>query len=363
MHPEMAYLEHRTSDFVASRLTGLGLPVHRGLGKTGVVATLKAGTGSGCIALRADMDALPITEETGRAWASTIPGTMHACGHDGHTTMLLGAARALTEAPDFNGTVHFIFQPAEEMAGGGKAMIDDGLFQQFPVDAVFGMHNFPGLPLGSFAMRNGPIMAAADRMEIVIQGRGGHAAQPHNTLDPVPVAAEIVLALQTIVSRQLDPLAQCVLSITQLIAGNAMNIIPDRAVLRGTVRTFDPTVQDMAEARIRRVVEGVCQAHGLTSSINYMRGYPPTVNHACEVEHTAAAARRVLGESLVTTDTPPVMAAEDFSFMLQERPGSYIFLGAGDGPALHSPRYDFNDAILTTGVEYWVELVRERLPA
>ncbi|MGE0432856.1 MAG: M20 aminoacylase family protein [Planctomycetota bacterium] len=361
MHPEMAYHEHRTSDFVAKRLTDAGLPIHRGLGKTGVVATLKAGQGSRTISLRADMDALPITEESGKPWASTTPGTMHACGHDGHTTMLLGAATALAAEPDFDGTVHFIFQPAEEMAGGGKAMIDDGLFEQFPTDAVFGMHNFPGVPQGTFAMRAGPMMAAADRFEIVVQGRGGHAAQPHRTLDPVPVAAEIVLALQSIVSRRVDPLAHAVLSITQILAGDAMNIVPDRAVLRGTVRTFDPAVQDAVEADLRRVVEGVCHAHGLTQSINYMRGYPATVNAASELDSAANAARRVAGDAHVVTDTPPVMAAEDFSFMLQRRPGMYVFLGAGDTPGLHNPRYDFNDEILTTGVRYWVELVRTRL--
>ncbi len=365
-HPELAFEETRTSDFVAKKLEEFGLEVHRGLAKTGVVGTLRAGTSNRAIALRADLDALPLQEENNVEHKSRIDGKMHACGHDGHTIMLLGAARELAQRPNFDGVVHFIFQPAEENFGGGGVMIKEGLFDLFPVEAVYGMHNMPMLPAGTFAMRDGPIMAACDRFKLVVTGVGGHAAAPHLGKDTVVIAAQIVTALQSIISRNVDPLDAAVLSTTIFNAGHAVNIIPEEVTLGGGVRTFRPEVQEMVERRMEEIISGICSAFGATYKFEYERGYPATVNTTRGVEAAAAAAGTVAGADNVITDTPPVMGSEDFSFMLQKKPGAYVFIGGGTGEGscmIHNPRYDFNDDILEPGVRYWVSLAEQQLPA
>ncbi len=365
MNPELGYEEVETAAFVARQLRAIGVDeVHEGIGKTGVVAVIKAGTGERRIGLRADMDALPITEATGVAHASTKPGKMHACGHDGHTTMLLGAAKYLAETRNFDGTVYLVFQPAEEGRAGAKAMIDDGLFKRFPVSDIYGLHNWPTMPVGTFAMRDGPAMAASDEFKITIKGRGCHAAMPHVGLDPVTVAAQIVIGLQTIVSRETDPLDNAVLSVTQIHAGDAFNVVPEQAVLAGTVRTFKPETRDRIEQRMREVATGITQSFGLEPSFYYRRGYPPTVNHVREAAIGADVAALVVGADKVERDPAPVMGAEDFAFMLEAVPGSYIWMGSGDGEKaalLHSPYYDFNDEALPVGVSYWAKLVETRL--
>ena len=361
-HPEIAFEEVRTADIVAEKLAGWGLDVHRGLGKTGVVGTLRAGSSNRAIGLRADMDALPVDELNSFDHRSVNDGKMHACGHDGHTTMLLGAARYLARNRDFNGTVHFIFQPAEEMFGGAKYMIEDGLFEKFPVESVFGMHNMPGLPAGQFSVATGPVMAAADEYRVKITGVGGHAAYPHYAVDPVYIASEIVVALQTIASRRVDPLGSVVVSTTVLRAGNAGNVIPETAEMIGSARAFTTGVQDEIEGSIRRIAEGVAQAHGATAEVEYTRGYPPTINHPAETEIARQAAIRTVGAENVGAAGLPMMASEDFSFMLNERPGCYLFIGNGEGDhavECHNPHYDFNDAILPIGVRYWVTLVED----
>ncbi len=361
-HPEIAFEEVRTADIVAEKLAGWGLDVHRGLGKTGVVGTLRAGSSNRAIGLRADMDALPVDELNSFDHRSVNDGKMHACGHDGHTTMLLGAARYLARNRDFNGTVHFIFQPAEEMFGGAKYMIEDGLFEKFPVESVFGMHNMPGLPAGQFSVATGPVMAAADEYRVKITGVGGHAAYPHYAVDPVYIASEIVVALQTIASRRVDPLGSVVVSTTVLRAGNAGNVIPETAEMIGSARAFTTGVQDEIEGSIRRIAEGVAQAHGATAEVEYTRGYPPTINHPAETEIARQAAIRTVGAENVGGAGLPMMASEDFSFMLNERPGCYLFIGNGEGDhavECHNPHYDFNDAILPIGVRYWVTLVED----
>jgi len=361
-HPEIAFEEVRTADIVAEKLAGWGLDVHRGLGKTGVVGTLRAGSSNRAIGLRADMDALPVDELNSFDHRSVNDGKMHACGHDGHTTMLLGAARYLARNRDFNGTVHFIFQPAEEMFGGAKYMIEDGLFEKFPVESVFGMHNMPGLPAGQFSVATGPVMAAADEYRVKITGVGGHAAYPHYAVDPVYIASEIVVALQTIASRRVDPLGSVVVSTTVLRAGNAGNVIPETAEMIGSARAFTTGVQDEIEGSIRRIAEGVAQAHGATAEVEYTRGYPPTINHPAETEIARQAAIRTVGAENVGGGGLPMMASEDFSFMLNERPGCYLFIGNGEGDhavECHNPHYDFNDAILPIGVRYWVTLVED----
>ena len=362
-HPEVAFEEHETAAFVATRLTEFGMSVERGLAGTGVVGTLRTGDGPS-IGLRADLDALPIEEAGEVPYRSLHTGRMHACGHDGHTVMLLGAARYLAETQRFRGTVHFIFQPAEENEGGGRRMVEEGLFQRFPVQAVYGLHNWPGLPAGQFAVRSGPMMAAFDVFRITVSGRGAHAAMPNLGADPIVAASSIVGALQTIASRATDPLDAVVVSVTQFHSGDTWNTIPDRAVLDGTARSFRVDVQDSIEPAIRRIAEGVAAAHGATAHVTYERRYPPTVNDAAETERAIAAAAAVVGDHNVDRDPRPSMGAEDFAFMLQERPGCYAWIGNGggsDGLNLHNPHYDFNDAILPIGASYWATLAEKEL--
>ncbi len=365
-HPETAFEEKRTSDVVAEKLESFGIAVDRGLAKTGVVGTLEGRSPDGpSIALRADMDALDIHEKNGFDYASTNDGKMHACGHDGHTTMLLGAARYLAETRNFKGKVHFVFQPAEENEGGGRVMVEEGLFEKFPADAVYGMHNWPGLETGKFAIQPGPMMAAFDIFEMTVTGKGGHGAMPHLGIDPVVVSAAIISALQTIASRSHDPQDAVVVSVTQIHAGDAWNIIPEEVLLRGTTRSFRPEVQDALEPQIRRIAEGVAAAHGATVEMWYERRYPPTVNTEAEAKIAANAAADVAGAGNIVRKPVPSMGAEDFAFMLQAKPGAYIWVGNGDGAhneggagcMLHNPRYDFNDAILPLGASYWARLV------
>lgn len=364
-HPETAFEEVRTADFVAERLEGFGIAVHRGLAKTGVVGTLRAGNSDRRIGLRADMDALDIVEENDVSWKSRHRGKMHACGHDGHTAMLLGAAQYLARTRDFDGTIHFIFQPAEENLAGGKVMVDEGLFDQFPVDCVFGMHNRPGIPVGEVAVLYGPVMAAADFFTIEVRGDGSHAAFPHHGVDPLVTAAEIVVSLQRIVSRTVDPMESAVVSVTQIHGGTTMNVIPEFATITGTVRSFKPEIQDRIEARIQDVVSGVCAAHGLEHNLQYDRRYAPTTNTDPETDMAAAACAKVVGQAAVRRDVPPSMGAEDFGWMLLARPGAYILIGNGEGEAggcvVHNPRYDFNDRILPIGASYWATLAEDYL--
>jgi amidohydrolase len=363
-HPELAYQEFRTADVVAEKLKLWGLEVDRGLGGTGVVGTLRLGKSTRAIGLRADMDALPLQEYNKFDHRSQNEGKMHACGHDGHTTMLLGAAKYMATqgkaSGGFDGVVHFIFQPAEEGGAGAKKMMDDGLFTKFPMEAVFGMHNWPGMAPGKFGVRAGPMMAASDQFEITITGRGAHAALPHTGVDPVLAACAIVQALQSVVTRNIDPIAPAVISVTQVHAGDAFNVIPNEAVIRGTARSFTPETQDIIETGMKRIAEGVAAAHGSTAAVNYMRKYPPVVNHARETEVCASVMDSIVGPENVVRNTPPVMGGEDFAFMLQEKPGSYVFIGNGGeagGCLLHNPHYDFNDEILTLGATYWVRLI------
>ena len=364
-HPELMYDLDRTSALVADLLRQFGCDeVVTGLGRTGVVGLVhgRGRSANRAIGLRADMDALPIEEDTGVAYASQTPGRMHACGHDGHTAMLLGAAKHLAATRDFNGSVAFIFQPAEEGGAGAKAMIEDGLFSRFPIDEVYGMHNKPGLPIGQFATRPGAVMASTDRIEIEIEGIGGHAARPQYSIDPVVVGAQIVTALQTIVSRTLDPLASAVVSITNFHAGSAFNVIPQKANLVGTARALDGKVRDRLEARIAELSTLIAQAHGATARVTYERGYPVTCNHAEQTAFAADTAAAITGNDQVDRDLAPMMGAEDFSYMLEQRPGALIFLGNGDSAGLHHPRYDFADAAIPYGIAYWSKLVERALP-
>lgn len=364
-HPELMYDLDRTSALVADLLRQFGCDeVVTGLGRTGVVGLVhgRGRSANRAIGLRADMDALPIEEDTGVAYASQTPGRMHACGHDGHTAMLLGAAKHLAATRDFNGSVAFIFQPAEEGGAGAKAMIEDGLFSRFPIDEVYGMHNKPGLPIGQFATRTGAVMASTDRIEIEIEGIGGHAARPQYSIDPVVVGAQIVTALQTIVSRTLDPLASAVVSITNFHAGSAFNVIPQKANLVGTARALDGKVRDRLEARITELSTLIAQAHGATARVTYERGYPVTCNHAEQTAFAADTAAAITGNDQVDRDLAPMMGAEDFSYMLEQRPGALIFLGNGDSAGLHHPRYDFADAAIPYGIAYWSKLVERALP-
>jgi hippurate hydrolase len=337
----------------------MGFDVHRGLGKTGLVGTLVSGEGPS-IGLRADMDALPILELNGHAHASRNSGVMHACGHDGHTAMLLGAARHLARHRDFQGTVHVIFQPAEENEGGGRAMVEDGLFDRFPCDSVYGMHNWPGLPAGQFAINHGPMMAAQDTFEIVVQGRGCHAAMPERGVDPFSSVAQIIMALQTIPSRLLSAQESVVISITQAHGGDTWNVIPDTVVLRGTVRCFVPAIQDRVEEALRRMATALAAANGATANVSYWRRYPPTINSDAETDRAIMAAKAIVGVANVRVGCQPSMASEDFAFMLQARPGAYIWIGTDGrepGPPLHNPHYDFNDDMLELGATYWISLV------
>ena len=360
--PETAFEERRTSAFLAEKLQGFGLPVHHGLAGTGLVATLQGRRGPGAaIGLRADIDALDITEATNLPWRSTNPGKMHACGHDGHMTMLLGAAEHLAAHPDFAGTVHFIFQPAEENEGGGKVMVEQGLFDLFPMQAVYGLHNWPNAAFGSFLGRPGPMFAAFDIFEVKIGGRGAHAAMPHRGIDPVLAAAQLVAALQSIVSRSVDPAEAAVVTVTQIHGGDTWNVIPDEVVLRGTARTFTREVRDLVETRFRAICAGIGAASGTEIVVDYQRRYPAMVNHRAELDEAFAAARATSGEANVITDFPPIMAAEDFAYMLEKVPGAYLCLASGPGPNLHNAQYDFNDALIPVGASYWVNLVHRLL--
>lgn len=365
-HPELLYDVDRTAGCVVEMLRSAGVDeVVPGIGRTGVVGVIRGHSNSSgrAIGLRADMDALPIHEATGAPWASIQPGVMHACGHDGHTAMLLGAARHLARTRDFDGTVHVIFQPAEEGGAGAKAMIDDGLFGRFHIDEVYGLHNRPGLAVSSFAIGSGPVMASVDEIYIRIEGKGGHAAYPHNAVDPIPATAAMMQALQTIVSRNVDPLKSAVVSITTIHGGDAFNVIPQAIELSGTVRTLDPGLRDQVEERLHQVVSGIGSTFGVATFTNYTRSYPATVNHARNAALALDAAREVAGEANVMTDPPPSLGGEDFAFMLEQRPGAIIFAGNGPSAGLHHPAYDFNDALIPWGCSYWTTLVRQRLSA
>jgi hippurate hydrolase len=365
-HPELLYDVHRTAATVAEKLKAFGCDeVVSGIGRTGVVGVIRGNRGEAShkvIGLRADMDALPIEEATGLPYKSTVPGKMHACGHDGHTAMLLGAARYLAETRNFSGTAVVIFQPAEEGGAGGKAMVQDGLMERFGIEEVYGMHNYPGLALGEFAIRPGPLMAAADRLTIEIEGKGGHAARPHISVDTVLVGAQIINQIQSIVARNVDPLQAAVISICMFHAGSTDNVIPQTAHLRGTARSLTPAVQDLLERRLHEVVEGTARLYGAKAKLTYKRDYPVTRNHEREAAFAASVATQVVGGERVDTDVAPVMGAEDFSFMLNARPGAFIFVGNGDSAGLHHPAYDFNDEVIPTGTSYWVKLVETAMP-
>lgn len=370
-HPELCFEELRTSELVAKMLTDWGIEVHRGLGKTGVVGVLKNGTSTQAIGLRADMDALPMQEFNQFEHASQHAGKMHACGHDGHVAMLLAAAQHLSKNKNFNGTVYFIFQPAEEGGGGAREMIQDGLFDKFPMQAVYGMHNWPGLDVGKFAISAGPVMASSNEFKITIHGKGSHAALPHNGIDPVPVACQMVQAFQTIISRNKKPVDAGVISVTMIHTGEATNVVPDHCEMQGTVRTFTTEVLDMIEQRMRDVANHTCAAFGATCTFEFERNYPPTINHAAETQFAKQVMHSIVGEHNVVVQEP-TMGAEDFSYMLQAKPGVYCFIGNGDGVhreighgegpcTLHNPNYDFNDELIPLGGTYWVKLVEAAL--
>jgi amidohydrolase len=362
-HPELRYDVHRTAASVADKLKSFGCDeVVPGIGRTGVVGVIRGRKpGAKVLGLRADMDALPIEEETGLPYKSTVPGKMHACGHDGHTAMLLGAAKYLAETRNFAGTAVVIFQPAEEGGAGAAAMIKDGLISRFGIDEVYGMHNYPGIPLGQFAIRPGPMMAAADHIEIDLEGKGGHAARPHLAIDTVLVGAQIVNALQSIVARNVDPLESAVVSICMFQAGHTDNVIPQHAKLKGTARSLTPQVRELLHRRIAVVIEGTAQLYGATAKITYTNGYPVVVNHERQTAFAADVAREIAGKDRVDIALPPVMGAEDFAFMLNERPGAFIFVGNGDSAGLHHPAYDFNDEAIPLGTSYWVRLAETAL--
>ncbi|MGG6894149.1 MULTISPECIES: M20 aminoacylase family protein [Rhizobium] len=363
-HPELLYAVDNTAAFVAEKLRSFGVDeVVTGIGRTGVVGLIR-GKGEGrTVGLRADMDALPLTEITGKPYASETPGKMHACGHDGHTAMLLGAAKYLAENRNFNGNIAVIFQPAEEGGAGGDAMVKDGMMERFEIAEVYGMHNMPGLPVGHFAIRKGPIMAATDEFTISIKGVGGHAAMPHNTIDPIAIGAQIISNLQLIASRSANPLKSVVVSVTTFNAGNAHNVIPNDARFTGTIRTLDPEMRDLAEQRFKQIVSGIAASHGAGVEIEFQRNYPVTFNHADETDHAIAVAEEIAGAGNVIADIDPMMGGEDFSYMLNARPGAFIFVGNGDTAGLHNPAYDFNDEAIAHGISYWVRLAEQRLNA
>ncbi len=363
-HPELLYAVENTAAFVAEKLRAFGVDeVVTGIGRTGVVGLIR-GKGEGrTIGLRADMDALPLTEITGKPYASQTPGKMHACGHDGHTAMLLGAAKYLAENRNFNGNIAVIFQPAEEGGAGGDAMVKDGMMERFHIAEVYGMHNMPGLPVGHFAIRKGAIMAATDEFTVSIKGLGGHAAMPHRTIDPIAIGAQIVSNLQLIASRSADPLKSVVVSVTKFNAGNAHNVIPNDASFGGTVRTLDPEIRDLAEQRFKQIVTGIATSHGAEVEIEFHRNYPVTFNHADETDHAIAVAEEIAGAGNVIPNIDPMMGGEDFSYMLNARPGAFIFVGNGDSAGLHNPAYDFNDEAIAHGISYWVRLAEQRLNA
>jgi amidohydrolase len=366
-HPELAFQETRTSELIATTLAAWGIPVQRGLGRTGVVGIVKGGNADRAIGLRADMDALPISEHNTFAHASAHMGRMHACGHDGHTTMLLAAAKRLSTHRNFNGTVYLIFQPAEEGGGGAREMIKDGLFERFPIEAIFGIHNWPGLRVGQFAIRSGPVFASGNRFRIVIRGKGSHAAMPHDGIDPVPIACQMVQAFQTIVSRNKRPIDPAVLSVTMIHAGEVTNVVPESCEIRGTVRTFTLEVLDMIESRMRQVAAGICGAFDATFEFEFDRYYPPTINHPVETQFVRDVLNAVAGSQNVL-EFEPTMGSEDFSFYLLEKPGCYFLIGNGEGShragghgsgpcMLHNPSYDFNDELIPLGGAMWVQLV------
>ena len=374
-HPELCFQEERTAELVARSLTEWGIEVHRGLGTTGVVGVIRQGSSARAIGLRADMDALPMTEHNTFAHASRHPGKMHACGHDGHTAMLLAAARHLAQQRDFDGTVYLVFQPAEEGGGGAREMIKDGLFEQFPMQAIFGMHNWPGLPEGSFSVCEGPVMASSNAFKIRITGKGSHAALPHNGIDPVPVACQMVQAFQTIVTRNKKPTDAAVISVTMIHTGEATNVVPDTCEIQGTVRTFTLEVLDMIERRMREIAQHTAAAFGATVQFDFHRNYPPTINHAAEAQFVRSVMQEVAGPEM-TLPFDPTMGAEDFSFFLQARPGAHFMIGNGDGAhreayaghdhslgpcTLHNPNYDFNDRLIPLGASLWVRLVERWL--
>ncbi|QJQ06285.1 amidohydrolase [Undibacterium piscinae] len=371
-HPELCFEEHRTSAVVAQKLQEWGIPVIRGLGGTGIVGKITNGDGQRAIGLRADMDALPMTETNTFEHRSKHEGKMHACGHDGHTAMLLGAAHYLSQHKNFDGTVYLIFQPAEEGGGGAKRMIDEGLFEQCPMDAVFGMHNWPGIAVGRFGVTAGPMMASSNEFEVIVKGKGAHAAQPHKSIDPIMVAVQIAQSWQTIVSRNISPLEAVVLSITQIHSGSATNVIPDEATLIGTVRGFSAANIDLAERRMQAIAEHTAAAFDASVEFAFKRNYPPLINHAKETAFAADVMRSIAGDDQVDAQVEPTMGAEDFSFMLQEKPGCYAFIGNGEGAHrdighglgpcnLHNPSYDFNDDLLPIGATYWVRLAESYL--
>lgn len=368
-HPELGFHEFRTSDIVAAKLAEWGYDVTRGLGGTGVVGQMRRGSGGRVLGLRADMDALPIQEQSRSDWKSATPGIMHACGHDGHTAMLLAAAKRLAEEPDFSGTLNLIFQPAEEIGtseAGAARMIADGLFDAFPCDAIYAMHNAPTVPEGMLLFREGPMMASADAVTVTLAGKGGHGAMPHSAIDPVVGAASLVLALQTVISRNVDPLRTAVITVGALQAGSVRNVIPGTACLEMTVRALDPEVRDLLEDRIRRIVQDQASSFGLEATIDYDRGYPPVVNSVAETRFACKVAQDIFGAERVMTDCPAQTGSEDFAFMLERKPGSYLLIGNGAGAAphacmVHHPGYDFNDGIIPIGAEYWVQLARRYL--
>ena len=363
-HPELGFEEQRTSDIVAEKLTEYGCEVHRGMATTGVVGTIRRGNSLRAIGLRADMDCLPMQELNQFDHRSQNDGKMHACGHDGHTTMLLGAARHLAKARNFEGTVHFIFQPGEEGYGGGRIMVQEGLFDKFPCDAVFAMHNKPGIPIGHMATKPGPLLAASDRFDIKVKAHGTHAAHPQSGIDPFVIGAHIVLALQTIPSRNIDPVDPAVISIGFMRGGSAYNVIPDELHIGGTVRTFRPEVQDLVERRLGEVARGAAELHGAAAEVGYRRGYPPTINHADEANFAADVAAEICGAENVQRNVQPSLGGEDFSYMLQAVPGAMVWLGNGPGEGgcfLHNARYDFNDDALPVGVSFFVRLAERFL--
>lgn len=358
-HPELAFNEHRTADVVADYLETLGLEVHRGLAGTGVVAKISAGSSTRAIGLRADMDALPLKELNTFSHHSTIDGKMHACGHDGHTAMLLGAAEALAKTRNFDGTVYLIFQPAEEHEGGGRVMVEEGLFDKFAMEMVFGLHNWPGMEPGTMSVIEGPVMAGTDRFEITLTGRGGHAAMPHQANDAIVASVTLITNLQTLVSRNTDPQEATVVSVTRIHAGHADNILPNSVVMGGTVRTLKPELKDMMEAGVRRICAGVEAMFGVDIKLDYNYGYPPTINAKQATDHARVVAEKVVGKDKLLTHLKPSMGAEDFAYMAAVKPGCYVWLGNGLGEGgcmLHSPHYDFNDAVIPTGIRYWVTL-------
>jgi hippurate hydrolase len=366
-HPELQYDVHRTAATVADKLKSFGCDeVVTGIGRTGVVGVIRGNRpGAGTrkvIGLRADMDALPLEEATNVPYKSTVPGKMHACGHDGHTAMLLGAARYLAETRNFAGTAVVIFQPAEEGGAGGRAMVQDGLMDRFGIEEVYGMHNYPGMPVGQFAIRSGPAMAAADVITIDIEGKGAHAARPHVSIDTVLVGAQIVNQIQSIVSRNVDPLQSAVISICMFQAGHTDNVLPQTAQLRGTARSLTPDVRDLLEKRLNEVVEGTARLYGATAKLDYRRGYPVLENHEQQTSFAASVAGEIVGRERVNSAMVPVMGAEDFSYMLQARPGAFIFMGNGDTAGLHNPGYDFNDEAIPVGTSYWARLVETAMP-